>query len=124
MEPIGLYSGEIPNNYTVASTFKPNREPWKARLNRNDDTNSLGWEPWANDSTPYLEVKDDHGIRLMGISTQGRHSIISPAFVTNYTLKTSLDGVNWIDYLEDGVLKVIIFPHSRCFSLQCEFKLV
>ncbi|XP_031548818.1 uncharacterized protein LOC116286409 [Actinia tenebrosa] len=104
--PIGVNNGDVPDTYISASTYKPNREPWKARLNRNDNNNSIGWEPLTIDLAPFLEIKGIHQMRVIGVSTQGIHSATYPAFVTNYTLKTSLDGLNWIDYVEDGIQKI------------------
>jgi hypothetical protein len=51
--------------------------------------------------------------RLTHISTQGG---TNSHFVKQYYLRLSLGLENWIDYKENGVLKVFILLYSKIFN--------
>lgn len=88
----------------TASDWKPEGNPYKARLNSDS-----AWQVYTDYSrTPFIQVKlGSSDVTLTGVATQTEDSYR----VKSYTLSYSLDGVDWVEYREDGEVKVGV---KRC----------
>lgn len=99
-EPLGMESQRVGNNYIMASDWKIGYNPYKARLN-----GGSGWLAYANRQRwPFIQVKvsSDGGYTVTGVATQP----VGGYAVNSFTLTYSFDGIDWVDYREDGNVKV------------------
>lgn len=94
MEAHELWDGDI-----TASNHLSENNPYKARLNNNG-----GWRVYNDFSKDhFIQVKlGDGDLTLTGVATQGIYGYL----VTTYTLSYSMDGIDWVEYRENGEVKV------------------
>lgn len=63
------------------------------------------WMPGLSDQNAYLQIKIDQTDHVVtGVASQGYKSI--PAAVVKFQLSFSRDGLHWVDYKEDGEVRV------------------
>lgn len=94
METHELSDGDI-----TASSYFSLYYPYKARLN-----NIEGWRVYDDFSKDhFIQVKlGNRDLTLTGVATQGLYGFL----VTTYTLSYSMDGIDWVEYRENGEVKV------------------
>lgn len=94
MEAHEIWDGDV-----TANSHRSLYEPYRARLN-----GASGWQVQSDRSnSPFIQVKFGSGdFTLTGVATQAVHSNL----VKSYTLSYSYDGIDWVDYREDGRVKV------------------
>ena len=97
--PLGMEAHEIWDGDVTANSHRSLYEPYRARLN-----GASGWQVQSDRSnSPFIQVKFGSGdFTLTGVATQAAHSNL----VKSYTLSYSYDGIDWVDYREDGRVKV------------------
>ena len=110
--------------FTASSTF-PITAPARGRLN-----NAVGWMPATAEDASHLQVDLGSSFGVCAIATQG--IAIYPFHVTTYTLSFSLDGVDFQDVTEGGIVKVtrslktgrkeeMLFRGAQCGRSQCRY---
>lgn len=94
MESHEIWDGDI-----TANRWENEANPYKARLN-----GESGWLVYNDRSkTPFIQVKLGRGdFTLTGVATQA----VNSNRVKSYTLSFSYDGIDWVEYREDGKVKV------------------
>ena len=99
---LGMENGTISDSRITASSKQSISTPAKnGRLNY---TSGSSWCAGTSDTNPYLQIDLQTLHIICAVSTQGNSQ--GDQWVTNYTLKSSLDGSSWIDYEEAGRVKV------------------
>ena len=104
-----MENNDIPDSAVTASSSwsDSQHEPWRGRLNNvpNDD----GWGCWiagASNQGEWLQIDLGKEKLLTKLATQGRPSF--DHWVRSYKILFSLDGTNWKEYKENGVVKVTV----------------
>ena len=95
MEAHEIRDGEI-----TASEHKSGYNPYRARLNARS-----GWLASFNRlRKPYIQVKvnGDAKYTVTGMATQG----VNQHIIYSFTLSYSLNDIDWVDYQEDGKVRV------------------
>lgn len=107
-DPLGMESHELSNGYITASYWITSSTAYNARLN-----NYAGWVVYTGFSKAhFIQVKLGSGdFTLTGVATQGIYSYL----VKTFTLSYSMDGIDWVEYRENGQVKV-----RRCFTVSLE----
>ena len=98
--PLGMESHEIWDGDITANYYKTEYFPYKARLNAKS-----GWLAYYYRPRPlFIQAKVGRGeFTVTGVATQ---VLDSAHYVESFTLSHSLDGIDWVDYREDGEVKV------------------
>lgn len=113
---------KIPNEaMSASSSLGTNYAPWMGRLGAK--VGGGAWCAKSNNNSQYLQIDLGHVNRVRSIGIQGkegvsRHPTLESAWVKNFTVSHSIDGVRWTDHEEHGVSKVCficLFPY--CFLL-------
>ena len=107
-DPLGMEAHELSDNEITASNWRSESNAYKARLN-----NDAGWLVYTDFSMDhFIQVKlGDGEFTLTGVATQGVYSYL----VETFTLSYSMDGIDWVEYREDGEVKVgVKFPRELC----------
>ena len=117
IQPLGMENKEIPNSAVTASSYhSPAHEPWQARLNNIQKSGSTGsWSTLPNAVGQYLQIDLGKERVISKIATQGRPSM--DQWVTSYKLIFSIDGANWNEYQNNGVVKVNNVKESRSLAV-------
>lgn len=71
------------------------------------------WCAKSNDNAQYLQIDLGHVNQIRSLGIQGkegvsRHPTVESAWVKNFTVSYSVDGLTWTDHEEDGVSKVCL----------------
>ena len=99
---LGMESRSIPDNNITASTVRSaNTTAKNGRLNY---TSESSWCAGTSDPNPYLQIDLQTLHIICAVSTQGNSK--ADQWVKTYTLQSSTDGSNWINYTEIGRVKV------------------
>ena len=99
---MGLADGYILDSQLTASSELNAHTPAKnGRLNY---TAGSSWCASTSDSNPYLQIDLQTLHIICAVSTQGNSQ--ADQWVETYTLNSSTDGTTWIDYNENGQVKV------------------
>ena len=103
-DALGMESHELWDGDITASYWRTTYNAYKARLN-----NIAGWMVYTDFSKAhFIQVKLGSGdFTLTGVATQGIYSYL----VKTFTLSYSMDGIDWVEYRENGHVKV-----RRCFN--------
>ena len=116
IQPLGMENREIPNQAVKASSsWGFAHEPWQARLNNIKTRGSTAsWSSGSDAIGQYLQIDLGKERVVNKIATQGRPS--ADQWVTSYKLLFSLDGANWDEYQNDGVVKVNAVKVTRSLA--------
>ncbi|XP_060944214.1 coagulation factor V [Limanda limanda] len=111
--PLGIESGLIRDHRITASSTASSwySGPWRpalARLNKQGTINA--WQAKYNDRNQWLQVELPQVKKITGIITQGAKSVGTEMYVMSYTLRYSVDGINWIQYTDDEEFQYKTFP--------------
>lgn len=117
--PLGLESGEIPDEGLTQSTNTALVISRSAdvRLNKPITVFPNGWQGSIS-AEDWVQIDFGSLRKITGIATQGGYNM--PYFVTKYTLSYSNSSIEWTKYTVDGVEKVnfyIISPFHLYFFL-------
>lgn len=90
---------ELSNLEITASNWKSDYGAYRARLN-----NDAGWLVYTDFSiAQFIQVKLGSGnFTLTGVATQGIYGYLAKTFTLSY----SMDGIDWVEYRENGQVKV------------------
>ena len=101
-----MESSEIPDDRISASSeWDPNHGPSNARLNFQPAGGKTGaWSAKTNDVNQWLQVDFGDTKKVTAILTQGRAE--HDQWVKTYTVSYSQDGIEFIDYTQNGQKKV------------------
>ena len=90
---------ELSDYEITASDWKSEYNAYNARLN-----NNVGWLVYTDFSmAQFVQVKLGSGdFTLTGVATQGIYGYR----VKTFTLSYSMDGIDWVEYRENGQVKV------------------
>ena len=99
-----MENGKIPSSaITASSSYDAGLGPNSARLNSPS--------AWAigNQATPphWLQVDLGGIMAVKGVATQGRRLVNQ--WVTSYFVSYSVDGIEWVKYMENNIVKVSQF---------------
>ncbi|XP_031561718.1 coagulation factor V-like [Actinia tenebrosa] len=104
--PLGMMSGDIPNNAITASSSAGHHPTGYGRLQW---TKYAGYQAWASTVPPgpnqWLQIDLGQMKFVTAIATQGRH-MSHNQWVTSYSFSYSNDNTLWTEYKENGVKKV------------------
>ena len=97
---------------TASSSLGTNYAPWMGRLGAKEGGGA--WCAKSNDNAQYLQIDLGHvsevrSLRIQGKEGVSRHPTLESAWVKNFTISHSVDGMTWTDHKEDGILKVCLF---------------
>ena len=99
---LGMENGVIPDSRVTASSELNAGTPAKnGRLNY---AAGPSWCAQTNDNNPYLQIDLQSLYVICAVSTQGNSK--TDEWVETYTIQTSIEGVHWTDYENDGHPKV------------------
>ena len=109
ISPLGLESGEIPDE--ALSHSLPASDPSKAqyiRLNGAVTVFPFGWQSRLYQTPPdYLQIDFGSLRKVTRLSTMGGYdSDRYKCYVATYKLSHSKDGLTWVEYRENGQIKV------------------
>lgn len=102
----------IPNEaVSASSSLGTNYLPWMGRLGA-----KVGGGAWCtknNDNAQYLQIDLGHVNQIRSFGIQGkegvsRHPTVESAWVKDFTVSYSVDGMEWTDHEQDGVSKVCV----------------
>ena len=116
--PLGLTEWIIPKEaMTASSSLGTNYAPWMGRLGAMEGGGA--WCAKNNDNMQHLQIDLGYVRKVRSLQIQGkegisRHPTLESAWVKNFTLSHSVDGITWTNHKEDGSLKVCSF-HSLLF---------
>lgn len=102
-EPLGMESNQIWSGNIKASNDRVGYSAYNARLN-----GASGWSYYLNRQKPHfiqVQVADDDRLTVSGVATQS----LGGLYVKLFTLSYSFDNFDWVEYNEDGAVKVRIF---------------
>lgn len=94
---LGMASGNIAFYQVEASSALPELRPDKARLGQD------AWCAQEENMDQWIQITLKYESRISAIATYARKE--KESWVTEYFLQYSSDGVNWIDYSENGFTK-------------------
>ncbi|XP_048583976.1 uncharacterized protein LOC5501433 isoform X1 [Nematostella vectensis] len=102
-EAVGVRAGGvIRSDHFTATSVYDNSIGYAASMGRLHG--SLGWTPaTATDNTDHLQVDLGSVYALCGVATQGAKE--DNEWVTSYSIKTSMNGLNWQRYSENNIGK-------------------
>ena len=96
LEPLGLASNVIPNSaLTGSSTLSAGTDASKARL-----YGASAWCAKVNDPNQFIDVDLGSVWRVTRVDVQGNPN--ADQWVTKYTLKYSLNRIDWLVERKDG----------------------
>jgi len=96
-----MESGAIPDSQiTASSEINANTPAKNGRLNAARSS----WCASTSESNPYLQIDLQTLHIVFAVSTQGNSQ--GDQLVETYTIQSSADGTTWVDYKEDGQVKV------------------
>lgn len=102
----------IPNEaVSASSSLGTNYLPWMGRLGA-----KVGGGAWCaknNDNAQYLQIDLGHVNQIRSLGIQGkegvsRHPTVESAWVKDFTVSYSVDGMEWTNHEQDGVSKVCV----------------
>ena len=94
---------------TASSEYNQGYAAENARLNFQDQFGrKAAWAAKRNDDQQWLQVDLQHQVHLTGISSQGRINCTCNQWVKSYTVSYSNDGTYFIDFKQNGDIKVWI----------------
>uniref|UniRef100_W5M0R5 ferroxidase n=1 Tax=Lepisosteus oculatus TaxID=7918 RepID=W5M0R5_LEPOC len=110
--PLGMESGDIPNDMITASSVYSNWlkgmwQPSFARLNNQGNVNA--WRAKSNNVFQWLQVELKETKKITGIITQGAKSLGKEMYVQTYSLQYSDNGSSWKMYSDDTQVAEKIF---------------
>ena len=113
-----MENGKIPASALTASTYhSPSYSPNRGRLNSQTS--------WSVSDQPgpqsWLQVDLGRIMAVKKVATQGRRDY--PNWVTSYKISFTVDGIDWVLYAENGIVKVSFLDFSRCSNITEEFSL-
>ena len=98
--PLGLEDKRVPNGHLTASTYYNHHlSPWHGRLNHR-----WSWSVRLRRVGQWFQVNFVELMRIKGVATQGRQD--ANQWVRSYTVSYSIDGMNFMPYMENRRLKV------------------
>jgi len=106
-QPLGMENGNIPDDAIKASTeLDDQHSASRARLNAKPDGEKMGaWVPLESDENQWLQVDLGKVAEITKVSTQGGGEE-SEQSVVSFVLAFSEDQENFLDYQENGDVKV------------------
>ncbi|KAK2560505.1 Thioredoxin domain-containing protein 3-like protein [Acropora cervicornis] len=106
-QPLGMENGNIPDDAIKASTeLDDQHSASRARLNAKPDGEKMGaWVPLESDENQWLQVDLGKVAEITKVSTQGGGEE-SEQRVVSFVLAFSEDQENFLDYQENGDVKV------------------
>ena len=112
-----MENGKIPSSAITASSFyNDGLAPKFARLN-SPSAWTMGYHPGPH----WLQVDLGRIMAVKKVATQGRRD--NPNWVTSYKISFTVDGIDWVLYAENGIVKVSFLDFSRCSNITEEFSL-
>ena len=100
--PLGLEDKRITDGHLTASTYYNHHlSPWHGRLNHR-----WSWSVRTRRVGEWFQVNFVELMRIKGVATQGRQD--SNQWVRRYTIRYSVDGMNFVPYREGRTTKVIV----------------
>lgn len=96
---------------TASSSLGTNYAPWMGRLGSREGGGA--WCAKSNDNMQYLQIDLGHVSEVRSLQIQGkegasRHPTLESAWVKNFTVSHSVDGITWTDHKDFGILKVCL----------------
>lgn len=112
-KPLGMENGSIPPEaITASSELDDKHNASRARLNTKPEDELMGaWVPSQSDENQWLQVNLGKVTRLVKIATQGEAGESASHHVKQFGLSYSLQGEEFIPYVEDATEKVW---HNSC----------
>jgi hypothetical protein len=97
-----MEDGKIPHSALKAYSWNANQEPYRARLNSRGKV----WGTSHFYRQPFLQIYVGRQTKLISaIATEGGYH----GWVEAYTVSFSPNGGDWLEYIEDGKIKVTMF---------------
>ncbi|XP_071485803.1 EGF-like repeat and discoidin I-like domain-containing protein 3 [Diadema antillarum] len=110
--PLGLESGAIPDSsITASSCYDGGLCTQHARLN-----GPTSWSVSVLNTNQWLQVQLDSNYLVSGIITQGRAT--ANQYVTSYKVSSSVDNVDWTEYMDPFTGGVKVFPANYDMTSQ------
>ncbi|KAL9976334.1 hypothetical protein ACROYT_G013624, partial [Oculina patagonica] len=104
-QPLGMETGFIPDKQiTASSQWNSDHAPYNGRLHLQRRAGKEGcWAAGSNDANQWLAVDLGHSdTTVTGVATQGRNHSGLVQWVITYKLQYSNDGVNILNYRDEG----------------------
>lgn len=95
---LGMTSGNIKFYQVEASSALPELRPDKARLGQD------AWCAREENKQQWIQITLKYESTISAITTFGRKE--KESWVTKYYVEYSADGINWVDYTENGFAKI------------------
>ena len=107
---LGFEEGIIKDSQiTASSEYSQEIAAENGRLNfQGQAGREAAWAAKRNDDQQWLQVDLQHQVHLTGISSQGRHGCTYNQWVESYTVSHSNNGRYFIDFKQNGDIKVWI----------------
>ena len=107
---LGFEEGIIKDSQiTASSEYSQEHAAKYGRLNFQGQVGrKAAWAAKRNDDQQWLQVDLQHQVHLTGISSQGRHGCTYNQWVESYTVSHSNNGRYFIDFKQNGDIKVWI----------------
>ncbi|XP_020831238.1 coagulation factor VIII isoform X3 [Phascolarctos cinereus] len=102
---LGMASGQIADSQITASGQYGQWAPKLARLNSAGSVNA--WS--TQDANPWIEVDLLDPMIIHGIKTQGARQKFSSLYISQFTIRHSLDGQTWKDYRGNSTGTMMVF---------------
>uniref|UniRef100_A0A4X2LUZ1 Coagulation factor VIII n=1 Tax=Vombatus ursinus TaxID=29139 RepID=A0A4X2LUZ1_VOMUR len=102
---LGMASGQIADSQITASGQYGQWAPKLARLNSAGSINA--WS--TQDANPWIEVDLLEPMIIHGIKTQGARQKFSSLYISQFTIRHSLDGQTWKDYRGNSTGTMMVF---------------
>ncbi|XP_068919849.1 coagulation factor VIII [Petaurus breviceps papuanus] len=102
---LGMASGQIADSQITASGQYGQWAPKLARLNSAGSINA--WS--TQDANPWIEVDLLKPMIIHGIKTQGARQKFSSLYISQFTIRHSLDGQTWKDYRGNSTGTMMVF---------------
>ena len=111
---LGLEEGIVKDSQITASSQRNQLYAAKnARLNFQGRVGrKAAWIAKSNNDQEWLQVDLQHEVDLTGVSSQGRHGCTYNQWVESYTVSHSNNGRYFIDFKQNGDIKVWILMFS------------
>ena len=99
--------GQIADTQISASeSFGPEYAPTNGRLNAVMDDNRACWCPSDNDTNAWFQVDFKVKSTVTSVHIQGNPASAVDERVASFEVSSSFDGVNFVYYMENGIVKV------------------
>jgi len=104
---LGMAKGSIlDRDITASSALDSDSSAFHARVG-----NTKAWIPSSNDKHPWIQVNLQYRRNMTAIVAQG----FNGSFVKSYYVSYGEDGTNWMNYTDQGKIKVLVF-HEVCLT--------